>query len=279
MSPKKGSKDSAPAGNGNPGPSRGLRPLGGAALATLTWAGLILMRLPDVFGYPGVGGFLVAAGIGLIIGFTPLRQVLWVAAGLTMTLILVVGYTPVMNGLVRDWLRHDPDPVHPPDAVLVFSAWVSDDGHINQQGVDRLLTGVALAERWRKPLIVSTVRPHDHPGISSALDQNRIIGLAADSLELYRNDSVGSTHDEALALARLGQAHTWHSVAVVTSPMHSRRACATVQKAGFTVICLPAESRDIAYETLQDPGSRLAAFGEWIYERLGWIKYAWKGWL
>jgi uncharacterized SAM-binding protein YcdF (DUF218 family) len=279
MSPKKAGNDSAPAGNGKSGGLRGMRPLGAAALATLTWSGILLMRLPDVVGFPGIRGFLVAAGLGLILGFTPLRQLLWIAAGLTTLLLLVVGYTPLIDGPARDWVRRDPEPLHPPDAIVVFSAWLSEDGHIDQEGMDRLLSGVALAERWRRPLVISTVRPEWRPGVSSALDQNRIIALAGDSLELYRTDSVHSTHDEALALARLSQAHTWHSIAVVTSPLHSRRACATVTKAGFTVICLPSESRDISFGTMGRPADRLPAFGEWIYERLGWIKYAWKGWL
>ena len=80
-----------------------------------------------------------------------------------------------------------------------------DDGHLDNDNVDRLLSGLALAEKWRKPLVISTVRPKGKPGISSALDQNRLIGLAGDSLELYRTDSVRTTHDEALTLAVLGK--------------------------------------------------------------------------
>jgi uncharacterized SAM-binding protein YcdF (DUF218 family) len=278
MSPKKQVKDPEAAGGSAPR-GRGTRPLGAAALATMTWAGVLVMRLPDIFGYDGTGGLLIAAIVGMVLGFTPLRRLLWIAAGLTMMVLLVVGFTPLVNAPVRDWLRTDPEPIHPPDAVLVLSGWISNDGHLNEEGVDRLLSGLALAERWRKPLLISTIRPPGHPGISSARDQDRLIGLGADSLELYRADSVASTHDEAVAFAKLAQTKSWHSVAVVTSPMHSRRACATVQKTGFTVVCLPSESRGIAFGTLDGPADRLPAFGEWLYERLAWIKYSWKGWL
>jgi uncharacterized SAM-binding protein YcdF (DUF218 family) len=278
MSPKKQTKDPSAAGAAAPR-AGGTRPLGAAALATVTWAGVLVMRLPQIFGYDGTEGLLVAAIVGLVLGFTPLRRLLWIAAGLTMVLLLVVGFTPLINAPVEDWLRSDPIPMHPPDAVLVLSGNVSDDGHLDQEGVDRLLSGLALAERWRRPLLISTVRPSGHPGISSARDQNRLIGLSGDSLELYRADTVASTHDEAVAFAHLAQARGWHSVAVVTSPMHSRRACATVERTGFTVVCLPSESRGIAFETLDGPADRLPAFGEWLYERLAWIKYSWKGWL
>jgi uncharacterized SAM-binding protein YcdF (DUF218 family) len=257
MSPKKQGKDPEAAGGSAPR-GGGTRPLGAAALATMTWAGVLVMRLPDIFGYDGTGGLLIAAIVGLLLGFTPLRRLLWIAAGLTMMLLLVVGFTPLVNAPVRDWLRTDPEPIHPPDAVLVLSGWISNDGHLNEEGVDRLLSGLALAERWRKPLLISTIRPPGHPGISSARDQDRLIGLGADSLELYRADSVASTHDEAVAFAKLAQTKSWHS---------------------FTVVCLPSESRGIAFGTLDGPADRLPAFGEWLYERLAWIKYSWKGWL
>ncbi len=280
MSPKKknGTGAAPPEGGARP-PMPGLRPLGGAALATLIWCGLILMKVPDLFGVVGWDGLLPSAIAGLIIGFTPWRRLLWVGAGLTMVAILVIGYTPLFDAAIKDWPRRDPEPKGPADAVLVFSGSVSADGHIGAESVDRLLNGLALAQRWRRPLVVSTLGLKGHPGVTSTLDQNRIIGLVGDSLELYRTDSVHSTYDEVRAMGRLAQEHGWHSIAVVSSPLHSRRACATVTHAGFTVICLPAESRSYSLATLHDPGDRLPAFGDWVYERLGWIKYAWKGWL
>lgn len=257
----------------------GMQPLGGAALATLAWAGMLILGVPQIFGYEGWDGLLYAAIAGLIIGFTPLRRLLWIWAGLLMIIILVIGFTPLIDAAVRDWVRHDPDPLHPPDAVLVFSGSVSDDGHIGQESVDRLLTGLGYAQQWRKPLVISTVRPPNHPGVSSTIDQNRVIGVAADSLELIRTDSVKSTHDEALAMAVIGKQRGWHTIAVVTSPLHTRRACATVAHTGFTVICLPSELRSYSVALMTGPSDRLAAFGDWVYERLGWLKYDWQGWI
>ncbi len=257
----------------------GMRPLGAAALATLAWSGTMLLRIPEMFGFEGSHGLLYAAIAGLLLGFTPLRQLLWVWAGLLMIVILTVGFSPLFESTIRDWVRSDPDPIHPPDAVLVFSGSVSEDGHIGQEAVDRLLTGLGLVEKWRKPLVISTVRDSKTPGVSSVLDQNRIIALSADSLELYRTDSVHSSHDEALAFAVLGKEKGWHSVAVVTSRLHSRRACATVAHTGFTVICLPSESRGYSLGPLDGPTDRLAAFSGWLYERIGWIKYDWRGWI
>jgi uncharacterized SAM-binding protein YcdF (DUF218 family) len=274
MSAKKADPDAAP-----PSSRIGMRPLGAAALATLAWAGMLLLRIPSLFGFDGSDGLLYAAIAGLIIGFTPLRKLLWIWAGLLMIALLVVGFAPIFDQSMRDWVRSDPDPLHPPDAILVLSGVVFDDGHLGGDGVDRLLSGLALAEKWRKPLVISTVRPKGKPGISSALDQNRLIGLAGDSLELYRTDSVRTTHDEALALAVLGKEKGWHTIAVVTSPLHSRRACATVARTGFSVVCLPSESRQFALAPVGGSANRLPAFAAWIYERLGWIEYTWRGWI
>ena len=68
-------------------------------------------------------------------------------------------------------------------------------------------------------------------------------------------------------------------MAVVTSPSHSRRACGTFEKAGLRVTCVPAESREVSFETLTTPGDRIEAFQLWVYELAGTINYRVKGWL
>jgi uncharacterized SAM-binding protein YcdF (DUF218 family) len=66
---------------------------------------------------------------------------------------------------------------------------------------------------------------------------------------------------------------------VVTSPFHSRRACAVFEKVGFAVACLPADSRDLPVSRIITPKDRLRAFQLWIYEVAGDIRYRQRGWL
>jgi uncharacterized SAM-binding protein YcdF (DUF218 family) len=261
-------------------PRVGLTPLGAAALATLGWAGIVLLGLPQLGGHQGSGGLLWAAGVGALLGFTPLKRLLWVYAGLVMTLLLVIGFTPLIVGPVRSWIRRDVVALPPPDAVMVLSGGVSADTLLDPEATDRLLAALALARQWRRPLVISTeVERQGDEVVTSTADQHRLISLAGDSIVVFTVDSVHDTHDEAVAMAALAARHGWRSAAVVTAPMHSRRACAAFEHAGLLVACLPAESRDVNLSTLHGADTRLAAFGQWVYERLGWIEYRWRGWI
>jgi uncharacterized SAM-binding protein YcdF (DUF218 family) len=261
-------------------PRVGLTPLGAAALATLGWAGIVLLGLPLLGGRHGSGGLIWAAGLGALLGLTPLKRLLWVYAGLVMTFLLVIGFTPLIVGPIHSWIRRDVVAQPPPDAVMVLSGGVSADSLLDPQAADRLLSGLALARRWGRPLVISTqVEHHGNDLVTSTADQHRLISLSGDSIVLFTVDSVHNTHDEAVAMAALAGRHGWRSAAVVTAPMHSRRACAAFEHAGLLVACLPAESRDVSLSTLRGADDRLAAFGEWVYERLGWIEYRWRGWI
>jgi len=261
-------------------PGTGLTPLGAAALATLGWAGIVLLGLPQLGGRQGSGGLIWAAGVGALLGFTPLKRLLWVYAGLVMTLLLVIAFTPVIVRPARSWVRRDVVALPPPDAVMVPSGGVSADTLLDPEATDRLLAGLALARQWGRPLVISTqVERHGDDVVSSTADQHRLISLAGDSIAVFTVDSVHNIHDEAVAMAALAARQGWRSAAVVTSPMHSRRACAAFEHAGLLVACLPAPSRDLNLSTLRGADTRLAVFGQWVYERLGWIEYRWRGWI
>jgi uncharacterized SAM-binding protein YcdF (DUF218 family) len=91
-------------------------------------------------------------------------------------------------------------------------------------------------------------------------------------------DSVVSTRHEAeRAAASLPPSN--RTIIVVTSPMHTRRACATFEKVGFRVYCMPAEERLWITRHPELPRDRVPAFRMYLYERVGWLKYRWKGWI
>jgi hypothetical protein len=114
--------------------------------------------------------------------------------------------------------------------------------------------------------------------ITSAEDQRRIasLGRVAQMLTTRR---VRSTHDEALAVASVARHRGWKHIVLVTSPFHSRRACATFEKAGLTVSCMPSDSRDVAIKRLSNPHDRTVAFGLLLYETAGTFRYRQAGWM
>src|SRR5262249_47973481 len=197
-----------------------------------------------------------------------------------LTLVYVaVAYTPIMSRLAPRWVRSDPIPAAA-DAIVVLSAAVLSDSALNVNGTERLLAGLELFQRGvAAPLFTPPVET-DSPGgrRSSTPDQARLIALAGATAGWTVLDSVADTRDEALqTAAKLGKGA--RRIVLVTSPMHTRRACATFEMVGFTVACYPARGRYASTWRPLVARDRIAAFADYIYEGLGMVKYRWKGWV
>ena len=90
---------------------------------------------------------------------------------------------------------------------------------------------------------------------------------------------IGNTHDEAVALARLGRERGLRRILAVTSPTHTRRAAATLEKQGLVAISVPSVETNFDLETLRWPGDRRRAFSAIAHERLGLVVYRRRGWI
>jgi len=98
---------------------------------------------------------------------------------------------------------------------------------------------------------------------------------------------MATANEQNAALLDLTQVRTamlfrergWKRVVVVTSPLHTRRACATFEKMGMTVSCVAAEWREVAINTLRSPEDRIRTFQVWLYEMAGTVRYNQLGWI
>ena len=202
-------------------------------------------------------------------------QALAAATFLLLLLVVIVAQTSIVEPLVAPLVRRDPLPAEPLDAIMVLSAAVERDGRLSPPGHDRLVSGAALYERGIAPrLVLSRVRNGRR---TSDEAQQRVLATLTRPVDLTVVDSVYATHDEALRVAALRPAV--RRVALVTSPTHSRRACATFEGVGLAVTCLPSASRDLPLDSLTTPDRRLAAFRDWLYETIATAVYRMRGWI
>jgi uncharacterized SAM-binding protein YcdF (DUF218 family) len=233
-----------------------------------------LLRRPDLTLY------LPAAVAGAALGATRLRPLIWISAGILAFLCIAVAYTPLVSSLSKRMIRRDPMPAKV-DAIAVLGAGFSSDGMMRSESVDRLLTGLTLARRdLASTLIVSRERS-EYQGevISDSTDQANLLALAKTSAQIVVVDSVFSTRDEALRSKTIAQARGWSTLAVVTSPMHTRRACATFEAVGLKVVCVPADLRDSGLHQGSTAQDRLRAFRAWLYETFASSSYQRRGWI
>jgi len=264
-------------------PSWPSRPwLDGAVAGAL--AALLVWQL-GVLDLSGIGHFAyVLAGlvlVGIAAGAAGRQALLFWLDGALLLVFLIVLLTPVMRGSAARWVRDDGPLVSRVDAVAVLSSSVNADSSLDPEASERLLTGLDLIKGGAAPRLV-TSRVHeefDGTRVDSDAGQRRLVHLAgADSL-WSTVDSVHSTHDEATQMARLLLPAGARSIALVTSPMHTRRACATFERAGFRVHCVASGEGLAVTRHPVTSLDRLAAFREYVYERLGMVEYRAKGWL
>ena len=242
-------------------------------------AGLIVddLGLTSTVSFWGDPGPLIA---GCALGVTLLwttraRRLVGALVAALAVLWLLVAFTPLTGWLAQGLVRRDfPAPA---DAVFVNASGIHPTGELTSPAMSRLVHGIELvAERQAPALVLSDLKaPYPSYALAAkALMEN--LGIAG---ELHTVGGNANTRDEVLSLARLCRERGWKRVIVVTSPYHSRRACAAVEHEGISVMCSPSVETAFDLNGLVRSDERRRAFSKAVHERIGLLVYWWRGWL
>jgi uncharacterized SAM-binding protein YcdF (DUF218 family) len=221
--------------------------------------------------------------MGLCIGIV-LAAAGWLATLIIVDVVLLiasltVAFTPLAAALASGWVRNASH-VDTVDAVVVLSANMVSDTALNAAGTERLLSALELIHSGKAARLVTTRPTVKIRGseLTTDSDQARLISLVG----VPRWDVVGvvrSTRDEALQSAALLLPGGARRIAVVTSPMHTRRACAAFTRVGFDVTCVAAREREYSTWHPANSSERIHSFRDYMYERLGMLEYRLEGWV
>ncbi|MDQ2889595.1 MAG: YdcF family protein [Gemmatimonadota bacterium] len=224
----------------------------------------------------------LACVIALVLGallYVTAPRAAWILLSVSLAAWCVVAGSPLARWLSDGLVRSDPVP-QSVDAVVVLSGSVTKDGMLGGEALDRLLEGVSLIRSGHaSTIVISRPHPFHDRSITTDTDQRRIIALLPVPPRIVVIDNVTSTRTEALGAARMISPATTRTIALVTSPLHTRRACRVFENVGYHVVCVPSESRDIALRSLITPSDRIAAFRMAVSERLAFALYGYRGWL
>lgn len=225
-------------------------------------------------------GLVLLTLSGVVAAAAGWSRLIELAIAALVAAVLLIALTSLSPFVADHWVRADRLPERA-DAVVVLSGGLNPDTTISNDALDRLLTGLELVHRGVAPALVTTtvheVYPTGH--VTSDVDQTRIINLLT-AVPVLRAPGGESTRDEASEIGALLLPKHARSIVVVTSPMHTRRACATFEALGFLVACTPARMRDKSgLPVAPSPENRLVLFGEWVYEVAAMAEYAARGWL
>jgi uncharacterized SAM-binding protein YcdF (DUF218 family) len=252
----------------------------GAVIATLVAVAAHALGVQDLIRIPDLALFLPAAVIGAVIGPTRLRPLLWFAAVSIAVIVIAVVYTPLVSMLSTPLVRRDRLPARV-DAIAALSNGVALGGRMRSTTLDRVLSALDLAAEGRASVVLVSEERHQRGGrlVSDSADLREVAARFGSSAEVIFVDSVFSTRTEALQMRRVAWPRGWSTVAVVTAPLHSRRACATFEAVGFKVVCAPAVSRDNVVPGARTPRDRLRTFRSWLYETFASASYKSNGWI
>lgn len=253
----------------------------GASVGLLGAFALIVVGLPGIPGNHANAYLLAGTVIGALAGQFQWGRAVAHACVIVAIVAALLTLTPLLDHTITSWIRRDELPPTPLDAVVVLSSSVNRDGVVDASGTERLLSGLEVWRRNRARLLITTrVEDRVPTGtITSDADQRALVQLGGDTSAWRIAAPAHSTHDEALRTAELLAPASSRSIAVVTTPLHTRRACATFEALGFHVTCIPSEEREYAVRSLPGPTDRFHAFFDWLYEQLGMMKYRSRGWL
>jgi uncharacterized SAM-binding protein YcdF (DUF218 family) len=249
----------------------------GTGLAVGAVAGFVGLdlNLPSLASFQGDRSYLCVA-CALVAGLlwlTPLRRLVGLASVLLAALWLVVSFTPLTKLMREGLVRRDV--VENADAVFVFASRIQTDGDPTTDAMSRLLKGVELVGEGRAPfLVVSETSPGSHAALARAW-----LAAFAHRGEVLGVGEITNTHDEAVALARLCGERGWKRILAVTSPTHTRRASATLEKQGLVAISVPSIEANFDLETLLGAGDRRKAFAAMAHEHIGLVVYRRRGWI
>lgn len=251
----------------------------GVGLLAGALAGLLAvdLNLPSLVSWLGDRSYLVPASavVGALVWLTSLRRLASGVVALLALLWAVVAFTPLTAWLAEGLVRRDP--VDAADAVFVFSSRLQEDGDPTADAMSRLLRGVELVAEGRAPrLVVSELPPPAGPYAPLARAWLQAFARRGEVIVVGR---ILNTHDEAVAVARLFKERGFTRVLAVTSPVHTRRAAATLEKEGLTVLAVPSIEIRFDLERLRWPSDRRLAFAAVAHERIGLLVYRRRGWI
>jgi uncharacterized SAM-binding protein YcdF (DUF218 family) len=252
----------------------------GAILGALCAVAAYVLGVQQLLRRPDLTLYIPAAIVGAALGVTRLRPLLWIAAAVIVSVCLVMAYTPLVGTIAQPLIRRDTIPARV-DAIVVLSAGLTANGMMRGETLDRLLSGLALARHGLAPtMLVSRERRilNGRP-VSDSADLQNIASLIDSTTSIVFVDSVFTTLTEALRTKALARGKDWRTLAVVTSPLHTRRACATFEAVGFRVVCVPASVRGSGLSGGHTAEDRLSAFRSWLYETFATDSYRRSGWI
>ncbi len=188
--------------------------------------------------------------------------------------ILLLFYTPIADYFVRPLLI--PADARSAPAIVVLTAYVSEDGVLNESAMRRIYAAARLYRDKHSPLLIISggdpgTRHLRRPAASMAQFAGEL-GIPRSAIVLEEDSQ--DTHTSAVRVAALCRQRGIETVLLVIDAVHMRRAVGAFHAQHLSVFPVPADPWALNWET---PQIRLGKFWGALHEYLGLLYYWWNG--
>jgi uncharacterized SAM-binding protein YcdF (DUF218 family) len=254
------------------------RPLLLSSAVSALFMPVIVVFLREIGTLPLIGVWVLGSLMGLS-GVT--RQIQYGIASVFAIMLVTCLLTPILEP-IASWLDVGEQPRRSDVIVILGSGLNCSSGDLSAAGLARLERGLEL---WRQgysdTITLTDGAPGLEPGCPSfEAAQRRLIGrLYPDGgPKIVVLEKMLTTRTEAETVAREAKTRGWHSIMLVTSPTHTRRARATFRDIGLKVIAV--SSQEPKFDSgMRYPSDRLLSLMQVAREIAGLFKYRAQGWM
>ncbi|MEF8864243.1 MAG: YdcF family protein [Salinibacter sp.] len=236
----------------------------------------------------------------LLVGVGGLVALGWRRIGLSLVLggaVVLWGFsTPLVSDRLRGSLeaRHPPTPIDSlssAEAIVVLGGGISSPRppriHPDlNDAADRVWHAARLYRAGKAPLVIASGgdQPWQNPRVQEASAMEVLLrdwGVPQDSI--LREPRSANTYQNATRTARLMDRRGLNCVLLVTSALHMRRALAVFRSEGIEAVPAATDFQvDNRNRTLLDvlpDAGALAGSTAAVREYVGYLVYAWRGWI
>lgn len=188
---------------------------------------------------------------------------------------LVIVCTPAANLLARPLDRIQSRPARA-DVIIVLSGGRYLDGTLNEEALERTVTGVRLYHQGLAPFLLFTGGPCCGQS-ASALMGRLAVELGVSRLAIMLEEQSMRTHESAINVAAILRNAGMTSAILVTSRLHMVRARLSFEAAGLAVHPVNASEKNLWL--ISGTEERISLLEAAVHEYIGLAFYRLRRWI
>ena len=168
-------------------------------------------------------------------------------------------------------------PLPAADAIVVFAGGVGESGKAGGGYQERTRQAVELYRLGKARRIIFS-SGYTFVFQEAVIMKDLAVAQGVPASDIILETRATNTHENVVSVADILEQHGWHSIFLVSSPYHMRRALGSWRKTAPGIRVVPAPVSD-SHFFAHTSGASVEQIRGVLHEYLGLLYYRWKGWI